>query len=31
MTTHAYGTSVFKVCESEMLVKIKGKPIALYY
>ena len=31
ITTHAYGTSGFKVCESEMLAKIKGKPIALYY
>ena len=31
ITTHAYGTSVFKVCESEMLTKIKGKPITLYY
>ena len=31
ITTHAYGTSAFKVCESEMLTKIKGKPIALYY
>ena len=29
--THAYGTSTFKACESEMLTKIKGKPIALYY
>ena len=31
ITTHAYGTSAFKVCKSEMFTKIKGKPIALYY
>ena len=31
ITTHAYGTTAIKVCESEMLVKIRGKPIALYY
>ena len=29
ITTHAYGTSAFKVCESEVFMKIKGKPIAL--
>ena len=31
ITTHAYGTSAFKVCESEILVKKWGKPIAMYY
>ena len=31
ITTHTYGKSVFKVCESEMLTKIRDKPIALYY
>ena len=31
ITTHAYGTLAFKVCESEMLVKRWGKPIAMYY
>ena len=30
ITTRAYGTSVFKVCESETLIKIRDKPVALY-
>ena len=30
ITTHAYGTAAIKVCESEMLAKIKVKPIAMY-
>ena len=30
-TTHTYGTPAIKVCESEMLAKIKVKPIAMYY
>ena len=29
--THAYRTPTIKVCESEMLVKKRGKPIVLYY
>ena len=31
VTTYPYGTNAFKVCESEMLTKIKDKPIAMYY
>ena len=31
IATHAYGTPPTKVCESEMLIKKWGKPIALYY
>ena len=31
ITTHAYGTSTIKVCESEMLTKKWGKPIRMYY
>ena len=31
ITTYQYGTNAFKVCEPEMLTKIKGKPIAMYY
>ena len=31
ITTYPYGTNAFKVCESEMLVKLKRKPIQLYY
>ena len=31
ITTYPYGTNAFKVCESEMLVKLKWKPIQLYY
>ena len=29
--TYPHGTNTFKVCESEMLVKIKGIPIMMYY
>ena len=29
--TYQYGTPAVKVCESEMLAKIKGVPIAMYY
>ena len=29
--TYPYGAPAAKVCESEMLTKIKGKPIAMYY
>ena len=31
ITTYLIGTNTFKVCESEMLTKIKDKPIAMYY
>ena len=31
VTTYPYGTSAFKVCESEMMVKKKYMPIKLYY
>ena len=31
ITTYQYGTAVVKVCESEMLAKIKGVPIAMYH
>ena len=31
VTTYPYGMNAFKVCESEMLVKIRGEPIAMYY
>ena len=31
ITTYQYGTPAVKVCESEMLAKIKGVPIAMYY
>ena len=31
ITTYPYGTNTFKVCESEMLAKIKDVPIAMYY
>ena len=31
ITAYPYGTNAFKVCESEMLVKLKRKPIQLYY
>ena len=31
ITIHAYGTAAIKVCESEMLAKMKVKPIAMYY
>ena len=31
ITTYPIGTNTFKVCESEMLTKIKDKPIAMYY
>ena len=29
--TYPIGTNAFKVCESEMLAKIKGAPITMYY
>ena len=31
ITTHAYGTAAIKVCEWEMLAKMKVKPISMYY
>ena len=31
VTTYPYRTSVFKVCESEMMLKKKDMPIKLYY
>ena len=31
ITTHAYGTPAIKLCESEILAKIKVKPITMYY
>ena len=31
VTTYAYGTNAFKVCESEMITKTKDKQIAMYY
>ena len=31
VTTYPYGTNAFKVYEYEMLIKIKDKPIAVYY
>ena len=31
ITTCSYGTPAVKVCESEMLAKIKSAPIAIYY
>ena len=31
VTTYPYGTNAFKVYEFEMLVKLKDKPIAMYY
>ena len=31
ITTYQYGTAIVKVCESEMLAKIKGIPIAMYH
>ena len=31
ITTYQYGTPAVKVCESEMLAKITGVPIAMYY
>ena len=30
ITIYSIGTNAFKVCESEMLARIKGKPIATY-
>ena len=30
ITTYPIGTNAFKVCKSEMLARIKGKPIATY-
>ena len=29
--TYPYETNPIKVCESEMLVKTRGEPIAMYY
>ena len=31
IATHACGIPAIKVCESEMLTKIKDKPIVMYY
>ena len=31
ITTYPYGTNAFKVCESEMLAKLKDIPIKMYY
>ena len=31
IATYPYGTNAFKVCESEMLAKIKDKPVGMYY
>ena len=31
ITTYPYSMNAFKVCESEMLAKIKDVPIAMYY
>ena len=31
ITTHVYGTAAIKVCESEMLAKMKVKPIDMHY
>ena len=31
ITTYPIRTNAFKVCESEMLAKIKGEPIPMYY
>ena len=31
ITTHGYRTPAVKICESEMLEKIKVKPITMYY
>ena len=31
VTTYPYGTNAFNVYEYEMLIKIKDKPIAVYY
>ena len=31
ITTHVYGTAAIKVCESEMLAKMKVKSIVMYY
>ena len=31
ITPYPYGTNAFKVCELEMLAKIKDVPIAMYY
>ena len=31
ITTCPYGANAFKVCESEMMVKLKDIPIKLYY
>ena len=30
ITTYPYGTNAFKVCEEELFVKLKQKPIPLY-
>ena len=31
ITTYAIGTNAFKICESEMLIKRRDIPIAMYY
>ena len=31
VTTYPYETNVFKICENEMLVKLKQKPTQVYY
>ena len=31
IATYLYGSNAFKVCESEMLTKMKAMPIKLYY
>ena len=31
ITTYPYGANAFKVCENEMMVKLKDIPIKLYY
>ena len=31
LQSNPYGTNAFKVCESEMRIKLKGEVIAMYY
>ena len=31
ITTYPYATNAFKICEREMMVKLKGEAIAMYY
>ena len=31
ITTYPYGMNAFKVCEKEMMVKLKGEAVAMYY